>query len=117
MSQTRLKAGRTDIGEILAVESPEGLVAVAAEGTILFWNRAAQAIFEYSWEEALGRPFFDLFPTYASHPAAELKEAMERALAAGPLSLELLGTKKSGSTVKVALSFQATKRPRGAPPF
>src|SRR2546426_1672018 len=101
-------------GEILAEVSPDALVAVAADGTILFWNRGAETIFEYVRDEALGRSFCDLFVSSDGHRHSEMSETLGRALDAGFATLETLGKKKSGPPVDVAVSVRAVRDNQGS---
>lgn len=39
--------------------------------TIVFWNRAAESLYGWSREEAVGRPVFDVTPTTASRQQGE----------------------------------------------
>lgn len=50
----------TDFGALLADHSPDAAIITAADGTLLHWNKGAEAPFGYSAGEALGRPLKDL---------------------------------------------------------
>lgn len=43
-----------ELGEILIDSSPDTLIAVAPDGTILFWNTGAKAVYGYIKPEAVG---------------------------------------------------------------
>jgi PAS domain-containing protein len=45
---------------LLLQHNPDALLAISETGEILHWNDAAEAIFVYSCDEALGRPLNDL---------------------------------------------------------
>ena len=49
-----------DLSRQLWDETPDAVLAVAAGGEVLFWNRAAEAIFGFSSAEAVGRTLADL---------------------------------------------------------
>jgi PAS domain S-box-containing protein len=108
---------RAGLGEILAEHSPDALVAVAVDGTILFWNRGAQAIFEYARDDALGRSFTDLFtPCDPSFPG-EMSEALRLARETGSAAVEAHGRRRSGAPVDVVVSLRAVKGDGSAAPL
>ena len=41
-------------------QTPDAVLAVSPDGRVLHWNRAAEAIFGYAADEALGRLLTDL---------------------------------------------------------
>ena len=43
------------LSEVLVAQSPDALIATHPDGRVALWNRAAEATFGYSAEEALGR--------------------------------------------------------------
>src|SRR5579863_5543168 len=55
-------------------EAPDAAIAATAEGTILYWNRAAELTFGYSADEAVGRTLRELLlpegPDDAAPPVA-----------------------------------------------
>lgn len=100
-------------GDILVEESPDALVALTPEGVILFWNRGAESIFEYTREEALGRSFRDLFESSDARRHEAISQALKHALDAGFATLETLAKRKGGSLVNVAISVRAIKTDQG----
>jgi PAS domain-containing protein len=46
-----------DFGALLIESSPDALIAVASDHTVLFWNHGAEATFGYSKEQGVGRRF------------------------------------------------------------
>ena len=50
----------TDFGALLADPLPDAAIITPAEGTLLHWNKGAEATFGYSAAEALGRSLRDL---------------------------------------------------------
>jgi diguanylate cyclase (GGDEF)-like protein/PAS domain S-box-containing protein len=48
--------------ERIASTSPDAIVCASAQGRIVFWNCAAEALLGYTAEEALGKPIALLFP-------------------------------------------------------
>jgi PAS domain S-box-containing protein len=49
-----------DLSRLLWDENPDAVLAVSSLGTVVFWSRAAETIFGYTQEEAMGRPLNDL---------------------------------------------------------
>src|SRR4051812_43189386 len=49
-----------DFAQELSEQTPDALLAVAPDGAVLHWNRAAEVIFGYSQAEARGRLLTDL---------------------------------------------------------
>ena len=58
-----------DLSRQLWDETPDAVLAVTAGGKVLFWNRAAEAIFGYSSAEAVGHTLAELIV-----PADRLEE-------------------------------------------
>ena len=113
------KRERPAFAEILVEESPDALVAADPDGTILFWNRGAQATFEHSADEAVGRSLYDLLvPSPAdSDRHRELRLAVQRALDTGSATLETIGHKKSGPPIDVAVSIRTIRDDQGTVQF
>ncbi|WP_255428144.1 chemotaxis protein CheB [Ramlibacter cellulosilyticus] len=80
--------------------TPDAIISFALDGTILSWNRAAQRLFGYGAEEAIGRPIGML------DGDDRRDEHMLRTVAAGGTieHLEAVRRRKDGSAVHVALS-------------
>jgi PAS domain S-box-containing protein len=49
--------------QLLFDESPDALIGLSTDGTVVFWNRGAQGIFGYSAEEAVGKSIYALVIT------------------------------------------------------
>src|SRR5687768_1932473 len=77
----------------------QSVIATDLEGKVLYWNRAAEEIFGWSSEEALGRSLRDLI---ASEESLEKAEEVGSELRAGRTwSGETLLRRKDGSYVPV----------------
>lgn len=59
----------------------DGVFAIDLENRIAFWGRSAEALFGFSSEEAIGRPFGELLPMRMADPRGEA--ALQEAIAAG----------------------------------
>jgi PAS domain S-box-containing protein len=76
--------GRLDqrvLGQGLLEALPLAVIATDPDGLVIFWNTAAERLYGWSTEEALGRPVIELTPA-AGAPTAQSEEILER-LAAG----------------------------------
>lgn len=78
-------------------KAQDAIIARAADGRVLFWNKGAERLYGWSSEEAAGRGLKELL--YAA-PEAFL-EANERTLQGGEWSGELSQRKRDGSPVTV----------------
>ena len=98
-----------DISKLLLTESPDALVVLTPEGAVRQWNHAAEEIFGYSVDEALGRPLAELIasPDMLKEFAATLQEARDRGLTVA----ESVRRRKDGSFVHVSTSAKAIWAP------
>jgi protein-histidine pros-kinase len=92
-------------------ENPDAILAIAPDGTVLYWNRAAETIFGYARDEAMGRPLTELII-----PADRLEE--ERRILADTLTQDLavyesVRRRKEGSLVHVSVSSKAVRDAQG----
>jgi len=85
----------------------DAIVSIDALGRIVFWNPAAENIFQYAAAEALGQPITIIIPE-------RFREAHEiglaRVVAGGPRHVigktaELAGVRKDGSELPIELSL------------
>src|ERR1017187_5506667 len=81
--------------------SEDAIIANAPDGTILTWNRGAQALLGYTAEEAIGRHVFMLIGTERQHIVASF---MDRVIKGGGCQREGLFTREDGRRVSVAIS-------------
>jgi PAS domain S-box-containing protein len=100
---------------VLVETAPDAIVLADSRGTIILWNRAAQAMFGYTEQEAIGKPLTLIMP--ARYRDAHAK-GVERARASGHSRLagkpiEMQGLKKDGSEFPVELSLGTWNTPQG----
>jgi PAS domain S-box-containing protein len=87
---------------VLADASPDALVALSLDGRVLFWNLAAESIFGYGREEAVGRWARDLIvPEDRIDETAQLKA---EAMATGSTVRESVRRRKDGNLVHVDIT-------------
>ena len=95
----------------LAENSPDAMMAVRPDGVILTWNRAAEATFGYTTDEAVGQSIFDLL-----HPADQAENSrkwMETAIS-GRTVYETVCLRKDGATVFIDASVVPVRDDAGA---
>lgn len=91
----------------VAETAHNAFVSADGRGNIVFWNRAAEAIFGYSASEAIGQPLTILMPERFQQAH---REGFQRFLATGESRLigktiELTGKRKDGSEVPIEISL------------
>jgi PAS domain S-box-containing protein len=115
---TRESADERRVVEIVGEEAPDILVAVSVDGSVLFWNRAAEEALGYAREEALGRSFCDLLIPADAKRNATLRDALQETMLTGRATLETVCARKIGATVDLAVSMRAADDVHGcAPPL
>jgi PAS domain S-box-containing protein len=92
-------------------ETPDAILATAADNTVLYWNRAAEAIFGYSRAEACGRKLSDLIIPV---DRLEIEDGILAEVLARNLAIyESVRRRKDGSLVHVSVSSKALKGATG----
>src|SRR5919107_67699 len=74
----------------------QAIIATDPQGTIIYWNRAAQELYGWSKEEVMGRPIVDVTPSQEMLERAE--EIMTELRAGRSWSGEFVVQRKDGST-------------------
>jgi two-component system, LuxR family, sensor kinase FixL len=82
------------------------------KGAIRYWNRAAEELYGWTSEQALGRRAHDLLKTVFPAPLGQVEAEVTRA---GRWEGELVHTKKDGSQVVVASRWSLQRDDRDAP--
>lgn len=100
-----------DLTEKLWIQNPDALIAIAPDGTILHWNLAAQTIFGYGADEAIGQPILELIvPKDCFEEELRIQtEALHRGLTV----YESVRRCKNGTLVHVSVSTKAVLRANG----
>jgi PAS domain S-box-containing protein len=92
-------------------ESPDAVVALAPDGAILFWSKAAHAIFAYASEEAVGQMIEALI--VPPHLASEETRFREKALAQVSSTYDTTRQRKDGSLVDVCVTIKSIQSDKG----
>ena len=94
--------------QALAEAAGEALLTMDPDGRITFWNRAAETIFGWSANEALGRNLHDLIAPSRYHPAHHAAfGAFQKTGTGGAIgkTVELSALRRDGSEIPVEVSL------------
>ena len=97
---------------MLIVEDQEAIVIVNEQGRLTDWNLAAQRMFQYSAEEAVGQQVHQLIAPPRYHADAARGFARFQETGGGPVigkTIEISALRKDGSEFPVELSISAVK--------
>ncbi len=94
------------IGEFMA----DAFICQALDGTIAYWNAAAERMFGYTSSEVLGRPFQMLLPAGAAPVENEIISWND---AGSPLQQETVCLRKDGTRVDVSIAISPLKIAHG----
>ena len=91
----------------LAETASDAIINIDRDGTVVFWNRAAETIFGYSAGEVIGKPLDRVIPEEfrAAH-----RQGLQRVVATGETQIigktvEIAGLRKDGREFPLALSL------------
>ncbi|WP_394788301.1 PAS domain S-box protein [Rhodoferax sp.] len=103
------------VTDALWAENPDALLAVALDGRILHWNPAAEAIYGYSHEEAVGRSVMDLI--IPGNRIEEARQVQADILQHGLAVYESVRRRKDGALVHVSISSKVVFDADGQPAY
>jgi PAS domain S-box-containing protein len=103
------------IAEILVEESSEALIALAGDGTVLFWSHGAERIFGFPRAIAVGKPLEDLI--VPPERRGEAQAALDEAVRAGVVMLESVRQRADGEVITVDVTMTAVRDAGGALQF
>lgn len=92
---------------VLVETTPDAVILADSRGTIILWNKAAQALFGYSMQEAIGMPLAFLMPERyrdAHHKGLARVQATGQSRLAGK-PIEMQGLRKDGTEFPLELSL------------
>lgn len=84
----------------VVTSSGDSIMSIDLEGTILSWNAAAERLYGYRADEAIGKPLAMLIPPVR---LSEIDDKIAAARAGRSLRLETVRRRKDGSMVEVSL--------------
>ena len=102
---------KTDFDKLVLNGTPDAMIAATLEGTVLYWNPAAQDIFGYTSDEALGRTLNEL--VVPPDRIQEERRIIDEALAADLATYESIRRRKDGSLIYVDVSSRAIRNAEG----
>ncbi len=110
----RLRASEERFRSIAQTAS-DAVISIDNGGNVIFWNKAAEAIFGYGADEMVGRPLTLIMPQRLREAH---KEGRKRAAATGEFKLigkvvEIVGLRKDNSEFPMELSLGASKTTEG----
>lgn len=108
-TNVRLSSARDELRAIVDA-SPDPIIALASDGSVVTWSRAAERVFGWSAEEVVGRP-----PPYFPPGSVEEHVALRERVARGETlaGIELERQRRDGSRLRVALSTAPVRDAKG----
>jgi PAS domain S-box-containing protein len=103
------------LADILIEVAPDALVALSADGEILWWNNAAETIFGYPRAEAVGRSALELI--VPPDRVAETRQATATTITTGTAAYESVRRARDGSLVLVDVSMRLVRDGKGGVDF
>ncbi|MGD1098445.1 MAG: PAS domain S-box protein [Bryobacteraceae bacterium] len=91
--------------------SEYAILGLTANGTILSWNRGAEAMFGYTGPEAIGQPSSILAPSENHDEIARIIKTLEQGQSV--TQFETMGRRKDGGRVDINLSISPIRDPGG----
>ncbi len=105
----------TDLATLLANELPDAAIITTADGTVLHWNKGAEATFGYAEAEALGHSVNELI--VPANRGGEEQRHIDEVLASGNATFESLRRRKDGSLIYVDITRKIVRGAEGNPPL
>jgi PAS domain S-box-containing protein len=105
----------TDFENLVLQESPDAVVVLSLDGTILHWTKGAERVFGYSCDEVLEKHLPELLIPAERH--MEESRHMQMTIGEGEYSYESIRRRKDGSLVYVDISTRAIQDERGEPAY
>ena len=96
---------------MLVETSPDALIALAADGTILFWSTGAQSVYGYTSDDAVGLNLHEL--VMESERSEEYRQLIRRAIDTGLAVHETVHRKKDGSPIYVDITVKPVRDRHG----
>ena len=101
--------------ESLVEESPDALIALGLDCTVLHWNRGASVIFGYSREEAVGRTLEELI--VPDDAREEGRQQLAGVATLGSLLFETVRRRKDGVLITVDVTVRVVRDDARQPSF
>jgi two-component system, LuxR family, sensor kinase FixL len=101
----------SEIANELLDNSPDAMLALSPEGTVVYWNKGAENTFGFSRDEAIGRELSELII-----PADRIEEEekfFDEVIKSGHSTFESLRKSKDGSLIPVDIATRVIRDDRG----
>ncbi len=95
----------------IVASSVDGIVGKQLDGTIVSWNRGAEAIFGYTAEEIVGRPIYTLVPPELHDSERDILERVRRGEPVAFSETERI--RKDGERITISLSVSPIRDEAG----
>lgn len=92
--------------------SPDAMMALSPEQTVVYWNKGAETTFGYSSDEAIGRKLTELI--IPANQVAEEEKFRDEVMKSGRSSFEALRNKKDGSLIPVDIATRVIRDEQGS---
>ena len=106
-----MSSNPTNLDPELLEQFVGALMMLTPEGRIVSWNRAAELLYGYSAEQALGLSIFDLL--IPPDRVEETRNQIEKAVVAGTAIYESVRLRKGGPSMAVLASLRTVKDGQG----
>lgn len=106
---------QTNFNHLLVSQTPDALIIISPEGSVVYWNAGAQSIFGYTCEEVVGRSLNQMIV-----PVDRINDEtviFQETLNTGLTTYESIRRKKDGSLVYVDISNKTILDAQGAVEF
>ena len=100
----------SEIAIELLDNSPDAMMALSPEGTVVYWNKSAENTFGYR-DEAVGRELSDLI--IPADRVEEEEKFFNEVMDSGHLTFESLRKRKDGSLIHVDISTRVIRDDQG----
>lgn len=100
-----------NLAQTLVESAPDALIAISPGGLVISWNRAAEEMFGYAREEAVGRCLADLI--VPNERADEDRRCIDETIERGSMTSESVRRRKDGSLLDVAISTRMVPNEKG----
>lgn len=92
-------------------QNPDALIAISPDGKVIYWNLAAESIFGYRQDEAVGQPLLDLI--VPQDCVDEEIRIQAEALRRGLTVYESVRRRRDGTFINVSISTKAVRDVNG----
>ncbi|MEZ4702215.1 MAG: ATP-binding protein [Rhodothermales bacterium] len=111
--QRKMSEERSQSLGAIVQSSNDAIIGQTMDGVITYWNRGAARIYQYKWDEVVGKHISILWAESA--PSASEQEIMRRIQQGKPQEpYEALRRRKDGSKIDVSIAISPTYDERGA---